>query len=170
MDYQQIVAVTDVDAQNGQLNACYAATLWDASALAKPKTEHYRTQINPDLEHGPHQYLKAHISVKKRRAIAAIRTGSHHLIIETGRWSVNGGERIPREERLCQCCDMHLVEDEHHALQQCPAYAIVRVAHADLRCSDIPLHQLLVSPMVARLGSYILQVSATRVSLLGQGI
>lgn len=170
MDYQQMVALTDLDAQNGQLNACYAATLWDASTLAKPKTEHYHTQINPGLEHGPHQYLKAHISVKKRRAIAAIRTGSHHLRIETGRWGVNGGHSIPREERICQCCAMHVVEDEHHALQRCPAYATVRSAHADLRCSDTPLHQLLASPMVARLGAYILQISATRLALLGHGI
>lgn len=165
--YQQLADMPDADAQNARLDACYAATLWDASTRAKPKTEHYCTHINPGLEHGPQQYLKAHISMKKRRAIAALRTGSHHLRIETGRWS---GHRIPREERLCECCDMNTVEDEHHALQECPAYTNIRTVHADLRCSEIPLYQLLASPMVARLASYIQQISVARVSLIGQGI
>ena len=41
-----------------------------------------------------------------------LRLSSHHLKIETGRWS-----RVPREERLCPCGS---VQDEIHVLLHCP--------------------------------------------------
>ena len=45
-----------------------------------------------------------------------LRTGAHHLAIETGRWS---RPSIPREERLCPRCTSGVVEDEVHLLCVC---------------------------------------------------
>jgi len=48
-----------------------------------------------------------------RIAITRIRTGSHHLKIETGRWA-----RIPTENRKCHC--QTGIQDEEHVLLKCP--------------------------------------------------
>ena len=40
-----------------------------------------------------------------------MRLASHHLKIETGRWS-----RLPREQRLCQCGQ---VQTEEHVILNC---------------------------------------------------
>ncbi|XP_055353170.1 uncharacterized protein LOC129599062 isoform X1 [Paramacrobiotus metropolitanus] len=42
-------------------------------------------------------------------------TSGHYLAVETGRW--NG---LSREERICNFCEV--VEDEYHALNECPGY------------------------------------------------
>ena len=39
------------------------------------------------------------------------------LKIENGRYGAN---RVPAEERLCMSCD--IIEDEFHAIMQCPLY------------------------------------------------
>ncbi len=35
---------------------------------------------------------------------------------------------VPREQRVCRVCGTGVVEDEYHALLECPAYADLRVA------------------------------------------
>ena len=66
--------------------------------------------INPELQTSP--FL---VSVHRRSEdIIRFRLGSHHLPIETGRWS-----RVPRNERLCNSC--HVLGDEKHALFDCSA-------------------------------------------------
>lgn len=55
-----------------------------------------------------------------------LRTGAHHLAIETGRWS---RPSIPREERLCPRCTSGVVEDEVHLLFECSAYEHIRQAY-----------------------------------------
>ena len=52
-----------------------------------------------------------------RRAITKIRTSSHKLEIETGRWS-----NIPRDQRYCKNCILHKMENEHHFLFECQMY------------------------------------------------
>ena len=47
-----------------------------------------------------------------RVAFSRMRTSSHRLRIETGRWS-----RTPREHRICQCGNG--VQDEQHVLREC---------------------------------------------------
>ena len=42
-------------------------------------------------------------------------------MLETGRY-----EGLSIEERLCQVCDMHVVEDEKHVLLDCPLYTPTR--------------------------------------------
>ena len=51
------------------------------------------------------------------RAIAKIRTSSHRLEIETGRW-----RNIPRNQRYCKNCIKQSIEDENHFLFECQLY------------------------------------------------
>ena len=58
--------------------------------------------------------------------LAQLRTGSHWLGEETGRWA-----RVPREQRLCPHCQGG-VEGVHHVLFECPLYASARDRFPDL--------------------------------------
>ena len=78
-------------ASNGKLNF-----------LQSLKTEH---KIEP--------YLKIH-NFEHRRAITKIRTSSHRLKIETGRW-----DKVDQENRICENCLLNKIEDESHFLFEC---------------------------------------------------
>jgi hypothetical protein len=69
------------------------------------------------------------------RALAQLRTGSHWLAEETGRW-----QRQERGDRLCQHCtaagERHL-EDVEHAVLRCPRAAHLRTLYPHL---FIPAH------------------------------
>jgi hypothetical protein len=55
-------------------------------------------------------------------AVAQFRLGSHWLMLQTGRFQK---PRLPRRERVCQCCS-NTVEDEMHVLE-CPRLADIRL-------------------------------------------
>jgi len=57
------------------------------------------------------------------KQLMRLRTGAHHLAIETGRWS---RPSVPREDRKCLHCDADVVEDELHFLFECQAYEHIR--------------------------------------------
>jgi len=61
------------------------------------------------------------------KQLMRLRTGAHHLEVETGRWS---NPPTPRCQRLCTKCSRAVVEDELHFLFQCPAYAGIRQKYA----------------------------------------
>ena len=70
--------------------------------------------INPRLEPPPvHTTSASNIPEHLRISFTRIRTSSHRLRIETGRWA-----RLEREDRLCACGQD--VQDEEHVLQFCP--------------------------------------------------
>ena len=58
-----------------------------------------------------------------RKLIAALRSGTNWLRVETGRWSK---EMV--ENRKCMVCASGSVEDEEHFLLRCPGYASQRKA------------------------------------------
>lgn len=62
------------------------------------------------------------------KQLMKLRTGAHHLAIETGRWS---RPRVPRAHRLCTKCSHTVVEDELHLLFECPAYHHIRLKYKD---------------------------------------
>ena len=64
-------------------------------------------------EHKPETYLNIH-NFEHRRAITKLRTSSHKLGIETGRWN-----NIDREKRVCDNCLLNKIEDEAHFLFEC---------------------------------------------------
>jgi hypothetical protein len=89
----------------------------DKELEEKRKLRYYKDVINPNLE--DQNYLFALPSVKKKIIIAKIRTNSHELHSEIGRWSI---PKMPWDERVCHLCDTKKVEDENHFLLNCPAY------------------------------------------------
>ena len=57
-----------------------------------------------------------------RRAITKIRTSSHKLEIETGRWN-----NVSQNLRICENCTLNEVEDENHFLFECPMHVTARI-------------------------------------------
>ena len=59
---------------------------------------------------------------KYKMVLTRFRLSSHELHIERGRY-----ENIPRDERICQCCNMSQIESEYHFLFVCPLYTELRI-------------------------------------------
>ena len=83
----------------------------------KPEQTRYRTylEINPNLN--MHSIYSRRCSGKFipehfRIAFTRLRTSSHRLKIETGRWA-----RLTRERRICKCGEG--IGDEQHVLTSC---------------------------------------------------
>ena len=76
-------------------------------------------------EFGFKQYLDIILIAKYRYALTRLRTSSHRLAIETGRWTKP--HSTPRFERKCQLCNT--LEDEFHFMLECPLYRDVRVKY-----------------------------------------
>jgi hypothetical protein len=61
------------------------------------------------------------------RTLIRFRTGAHKLQIVVGAWV-----GIPRNHRICRCCNMNIVEDEFHMVFECLLYDQTRHEHIDL--------------------------------------
>jgi len=70
--------------------------------------------------HNFESYLRIN-NFENRRAITQLRTSSHKLEIETGRWN-----KIPRNQRICKNCILNKIEDENHLLFECQMYTTER--------------------------------------------
>ena len=96
---------------------------------------YWKTRIrNPDVEKKLGLYAKVKkefstdaylemLSFKSRQIITKFLSSNHRLRIETGRHT---NPKIPRDERLCQLCDLSKVEDECHFILECPTYDSIR--------------------------------------------
>ena len=60
---------------------------------------------------------------KHRVALSRFRCSAHKLMIEEGRY-----RNIERNNRLCQYCQMNVIEDEFHFLLVFPAYRHIRIS------------------------------------------
>ena len=72
------------------------------------------SKVKQNFQIEPYLHLPA---FRDRQIISKFMCSSHKLHIERGRHL-----NIPREERLCQLCDMNKVEDEEHFILECPTY------------------------------------------------
>ena len=101
---------------------------------SKRKLRYYKEAINPTLE--DRKYLSIFTNSKKKINIAKIRTNSHELHSETGRWTV---PKTPWMERICHLCENMNIEDENHFLLECPTYTHIRFQFHNLCCNtDLP--------------------------------
>ena len=69
-------------------------------------------------------YFESYLNINNfehRRAIAKIRTSSHKLEVETGRW-----RGVSRDQRICKNCTLNKVEDENHFLFECGMHVTER--------------------------------------------
>ena len=79
--------------------------------------------LNPTLEvHSIYKGCDEVVDDYLRISFTRLRTSSHRLKVETGRWS-----RIPRERRLCQCGKG--VQTEEHVLLDCELTNHIRVKY-----------------------------------------
>ena len=90
-------------------------------------------QIEKKLKHdypeGMPRYIRhtGGIPFEQVKQLMRLRTGAHHLRVETGRWQ---NPRLPRADRVCQKCTWGTkVEDEFHMLFECPRYHHIRVRY-----------------------------------------
>ena len=81
----------------------------------KRKLRTYRTfKTNLCLE----KYLLTSGSFAGRRLMTTLRSGTNDLMIEKGCWC-----KLNEKDRICQQCDMKVVESEEHMVAECPRYA-----------------------------------------------
>ena len=91
---------------------------WKISVASKPKLRTYALfKINIKTE----LYVSLLIPKCKRSIFWQFRSGILPLAIETGRY-----RNVPTDERLCEICNLNLVEDEIHFPCFCPGYQELR--------------------------------------------
>jgi hypothetical protein len=125
------------------LSALQRRYLTSVSQSALPKVQLYIGQIAAPLRIGSYymaSYLKEVSSRVQLRQLAQLRTGSHQLRIETGRWE---RPMVARDQRICQRCPSGEVDDEHHMVFDCPALEEVRLQHAGLFAGSADLRSFL---------------------------
>ncbi len=130
----------DIKAELSALQQRYLTSVWQS---ALPKVQLYLGQVAEALCIDSYQmasYLKEVTSRAQLRRLAQLRTGSHQLRVETGRWE---RPRVAREQRTCQRCLSGEVDDEHHMVFDCPALEEVRVQHAGLFAGSADLRSFL---------------------------
>ena len=96
-----------------------------------PKLRTYKT-FKTDMRIEP--YLLHNLSKTLYTNIARFRLSSHNLNIELGR---HKRPYVPASDRICDKCDLNLVEDEIHCLMICPKWAncresLFRIAHKSI--------------------------------------
>ena len=93
-----------------------------------------------------------------------IRTNSHELHSETGRWTI---PKTPWAERIFHLCETMSVEDENHFLLDCPAYTHIRSRFPNL-CYNTNLPTLLTSQNYSELGTLLVLLFEHRNKFLKQ--
>ena len=87
-----------------------------------------RSNILNNIHFEYEKYLDFQGNFALRRNITKMRTSSHQLEIEAGRYNSKKSNKIRTEpkKRLCRNCNLGEVEDEEHAVMSCPKYEAVR--------------------------------------------
>ena len=124
--------------------------MWEDQELeGKRKLIYYKEVINPTLDNQTYLYVLS--SHKKKMNIAKIRTNSHELRSETGRWFI---PKTPWNDRICQLFHSKKVEDERHFLLDCPTLTHIRSQFSTI-CHTSNLLDLLSQPTYSDLGALI---------------
>jgi hypothetical protein len=100
------------------------------STMQGTRIRAYNAATGAAAANGMPGYLSTLQHRAKWRALAQLRTGSHWLAEETGRW-----QQQPRAARLCSCCAAageQQVEDVEHAVLVCPRAAQLRGQYPSL--------------------------------------
>lgn len=82
--------------------------------------------------HTPNAYLQAVDAWWQRQAMAQLRTRWHWVVMEPGRYQVEGAEGSQRAECACQRCNCGAMEDEEHLIFDCSASRNHRWNHSSL--------------------------------------
>ena len=96
-------------------------------------------------------------------ASGALRTGTCHVVQSDCKLHAC----IARDDRVCEVCKSGCVENEHHFLFDCPAYAHIRYSHATLFHGIQTVSSVINSNSPCLLGRYLRQCFQYRQSVLG---
>lgn len=90
------------------------------------KKDYYIKHFNPTHDHMQKNYIGMEIKWKEKILIVLIRTSSHQLRCETGRWMT------PKKEwadRRCRYCTQGVVEREWHYIMECAPYKNIWITY-----------------------------------------
>ncbi len=98
---------------------------WDDEILLNRKLDIFN-QVKD--AHDPDYYVTNIDDRYARKYIASIRLSCHPLKIETGRYY-----KIPKEDRICDHCNLDAIENEEHFMTNCTLYSVYRnILYQDL--------------------------------------
>ena len=135
---------------------------WDKEL--ERKKNYYIEVFNPTHSHQPKAYIEANISWRAKILIAQLRTNSHQLCCETGRW------KRPKEvweERVCIFCSSRKVETEKHFILECEAFKDNRESYADMLAMSF-WDNLFSEGFVEKLGAFIVKLHRKRAEYIKQ--
>ena len=111
-----------------KLECNYLESVNACSGVKMQQYLHLRSEVDT-ASYSPAAYLQAVGGWKQRKHLAQLRTGSHWLAVETGRY---GAARVDRGHRLCQRCDGGTVDNVEHMIFDCAALEDERQKHQSL--------------------------------------
>ena len=93
------------------------------SSTRVPHEEHY-TNINIDVDflHVSYKHFESVKLSSDMYSLIKLRTSSHRLGIETGRW--HKPQPIPLLNRICEVCNQ--LDDEYHFVLECSRHTVLR--------------------------------------------
>jgi hypothetical protein len=112
----------------------FSNSIQDSTKCVKLRT--YKL-FKSTFEYEPYLWLQI---PKYRVSLCRLRTSSHLLEIERGRYTI---PKTPAEARLCNQCKENLVEHEMHFVITCQKHALLREELISVACTVTPMfHQL----------------------------
>ena len=95
----------------------------------KRKDDHNKLRTYNKFKHTfeMEPYLSWSVDYKIRINMTKLRTSTHSLEIEMGRFKFKDGKSIHVNERICKFCNLNVVEDEKHVIMSCKNYDVSRI-------------------------------------------
>ena len=158
LEAQQRDVYVNVPTTDGHSHRCFSiqsAQSAHIAQLSNSTLSRAATYRDVKVGYGCEPYIQQSNNRHLRRIVAQFRTGSHWLNIETG-----GHKKVDRSGRICPMCVGRItnpdvpdcfdafdsdedapdpIEDEHHAIFECSAYATTRQTFSDLFPAMYPL-------------------------------
>ncbi|XP_059066243.1 uncharacterized protein LOC131857578 [Cryptomeria japonica] len=125
------------------------------------KKQYYINEFNPNYDHLQKVYIGANISWKAKILIAQLRTNSHQLRCETGRW------KRPKEiweERVFPFCISGSVETEKHFILECEALKVSQEKFANFLTAST-WYNLFSEEHIVKMGALIISLNKQRLDL-----
>ena len=95
---------------------------WKQKIESSPKLDFYK-KIKKDFSSEFYLDMVQNFEGLSRKQYVKFRTSNHTLLVESKRYCK---PQIPREDRICEFCNLNEVEDEIHVLFNCTLYTSYR--------------------------------------------